>query len=104
MRSSFVRPIVLVFWAACSSNPRTNLADQHAQNASADLEKQVAAVRSATERYRDFANAQRDGYKLFGKEGPLMGEHWYRADIVKAPLDLKRPSTLQYATINGKRE
>jgi hypothetical protein len=90
--------------AACSGNPRTDSAQQHPHDDSADLDAQIATVRAATERYRDFTNAQRDGYKLFGKEGPLMGEHWYRADLVKQPLDLARPSTLQYATINGKRE
>lgn len=31
-----------------------------------------------------------------------MGEHWFRKDLVNLPLDLTKPSTLQYATINGK--
>ena len=92
---------------ACSQN-RNAGDDAHSTappvSGSAELRAQIAAVRAATERYRDFENARTDGYKLFGKEGPLMGEHWYRADIVKQPLDLERPSTLQYATINGRRE
>ena len=69
------------------------------------LTRQLEAVRKATERYRDHQNAVADGYKLFGADGPLMGEHWYRPDLVKRqPLDLEHPATLQYVNINGKRE
>jgi hypothetical protein len=68
------------------------------------LARQLDAVRKATERYRDHGNAVADGYKLFGADGPLMGEHWFRPDLVKQPLDIARPATLQYAVINGKRE
>lgn len=32
-----------------------------------------------------------------------MGEHWYHPDLVRRPLDLDRPSTLQYATIGGRK-
>jgi len=32
-----------------------------------------------------------------------MGEHWYHPDLVKKPLDLSRPATLQYAVIDGAR-
>jgi len=70
---------------------------------SAALARQVAAVRAATARYRDHAAAVADGYRLFGRESPLMGEHWYRPDMVGQPLDLAHPSTLQYATIGGRR-
>ena len=67
------------------------------------LEAEVQAVRRATERYRDIEVARREGYRLFGMEGPLMGEHWYHPDVVRRPLDLARPSTLQYATIGGRK-
>lgn len=67
------------------------------------LTEQIDALRRNTERYRDHANAVKDGYKRFGAEGPLMGEHWYHPGLVKAPLDLNRPATLQYAQIDGKR-
>ena len=70
---------------------------------SAALAEQVAALRAATARYRDHANAVRDGYRLFGQEGPVMGEHWFRRDLVGRPLDLTQPSTLQYATIDGQK-
>lgn len=70
---------------------------------SPELHAQLEAVRKATERYRDHAAAVRDGYRLFGDEGPLMGEHWYHPRLTRAPLDLARPSTLQYATIGGQK-
>ncbi|HEX9938122.1 MAG TPA: hypothetical protein VGB15_13400, partial [Longimicrobium sp.] len=70
---------------------------------SAVLAEQVAALRAATARYRDHANAVRDGYRLFGQEGPVMGEHWFRRDLVDRPLDLSQPSTLQYANIDGRK-
>jgi hypothetical protein len=69
----------------------------------AALAKQLEAVRKATAKYSDLEAAKRDGYVQFGREErPLMGEHWFRKDLVNQPLDLARPSTLQYATINGK--
>ena len=79
-----------------ASAPRTEAA---APLLSAELEM----VRQATARYRDIDAARRDGYRLFGAEGPLMGEHWYHPDLVRRPLDLARPSTLQYATIGGRK-
>lgn len=101
--------LVAVYAAlGCAQQPPAEHAAHTAQLAplsdSPELRAQIATVRAATERYRDFENAKHDGYRLFGKETPLMGEHWYRADLVRQPLDLTRPSTLQYATINGRRE
>ena len=84
-------------------------AQQHAHHAApgaapdARVSAQIEAVKQATERYRDHAHAVADGYKLFGLEGPLMGEHWYRRDLVRAALDLEKPSTLQYAWVAGQR-
>lgn len=69
---------------------------------SAELRTEIDAVRKATARYLDHANAVADGYVRFGGDGPLMGEHWYRPDLVRRPLDLAHPSTLQYATIDGR--
>lgn len=70
---------------------------------SPELAGQIEAVRAATARYRDHAAAAAAGYRRFGKEGALMGEHWYHPDLVRLPLDLSRPSTLQYATLDGER-
>lgn len=98
-----------------ASAPAAPLAAQHHQPghaAAADaahpapgpaLERELEAVRAATARYRDHRNAQADGYRRFGREGALMGEHWYRPDLVRRPLDLGRPSTLQYAVVGGER-
>ncbi|HUP90077.1 MAG TPA: hypothetical protein VM100_12020 [Longimicrobiales bacterium] len=66
-------------------------------------EDQIAAVRKNTQRYLVWDSAVADGYKLFGREGPMAGEHWYRKELVDKPLDLAHPSTLQYAMINGER-
>jgi hypothetical protein len=74
-----------------------------AASASPALEAEVEAVRRATERYRDIEVARREGYRLFGMEGPLVGEHWYLPDAVRRPLDMARPSTLQYATVDGRK-
>ena len=101
---SLMRLLLGVSVVGCSQNPPASH-EHHSSNAPAsELSAQIEAVRSTTERYRDIENARRDGYRLFGKEGPLMGEHWYHPDIVKQPLDLRHPSTLQYAIINGRRE
>ncbi len=70
---------------------------------SAGLDREVEAVRAATARYRDHRAAVADGYRRFGRESALMGEHWYREDLVRRPLELARPSTLQYATVGGER-
>ena len=72
-------------------------------SASSELALQLEAVRRATERYREHSLAVAEGFRLFGAEGPLMGEHWYHPDRVMEPLDLARPSTLQYATVDGER-
>lgn len=69
----------------------------------ASVDAEVERVRQATARYRDIEVARREGYRLFGMEGPLMGEHWYLPDAVRRPLDMARPSTLQYATIGGRK-
>ncbi len=67
------------------------------------LAREVEAVRAATARYRDHRSAEADGFRRFGREGALMGEHWYHPERVRRPLDLARPSTLQYATLGGER-
>jgi hypothetical protein len=67
-----------------------------------ELAAEIEAVRRATERYVDHANAIADGYTRFGSDGQLMGGHWFHPDLVQKPLDLERPSTLQYANIDGR--
>jgi len=103
---------ILALLAAAIASPlaaqHEHGAVQHANAAAAprepaELRAQIEAVRAATARYRDHAHAVRDGYRLFGQEGPLMGEHWYRRDLVGQPLDLRHPSTLQYANVGGRK-
>lgn len=69
---------------------------------------QLHALGDAIEPYRDFAVAEREGWKKFGGDEPLMGEHWYHP---KGPdyagsnvrLDFNRPSNLMYTVIDGRR-
>ncbi len=77
----------------------------------AELERQLAVVRANTARYRDLDSAKADGFVRFvGDEVPLMGEHWYRKGVPEPPpgtpvdrrVDLAHPTTLQYATIDGR--
>src|SRR5687767_7172477 len=104
---SIANHFAFIFVAGALAAP---VSGQHAHHGSAPtdavdprLAEQLDALRRSTERYRDHANAVKDGYKRFGAEAPLMGEHWYHPDLVKAALDLNRPGTLQYAHIDGKR-
>lgn len=69
----------------------------------AQLQAQLEDVRKATARFRDHEVAFREGYRLFGQDGPLMGEHWYHPGLVLRPFDLERPSTLMYMKLNGVR-
>ena len=104
----YILPITVAASVACTP---VLAAQEHAHahpttasaSASPALEAEVEAVRRVTERYRDIEVARREGYRLFGMEGPLVGEHWYHPDVVRRPLDLARPSTLQYATIGGRK-
>lgn len=70
---------------------------------------EIEALRGALARFEDHAAAVADGYRKFGRGSspgagnPLMGEHWYRPDEVQNALDLERPSTLIYATIDGEK-
>jgi len=76
----------------------------------AALDAQLAALRAGIARYADFEVAQREGWKKFGVDGPLVGEHWYlpvRRGAVDyragQPIDFARPSSLMYSDIGGKR-
>jgi len=105
-RSLFILALAVVPAVAAAQHSHEHdaaPAPKAAAAGSAELRAQIQAVRSATERYRDHAAAVRDGYKLFGAEGPLIGEHWYRPDLTRRPFDVSRPSTLQYATVGGRK-
>jgi hypothetical protein len=68
---------------------------------------QLNQVRAAVERYRDFDAAKAEGWKPFGGDEPLMGQHWFHPkgpDYVSpyARLDFARPSNLMYTEIDGR--
>lgn len=67
----------------------------------------MAQVAAATKRYRDASWLQKEGWKRFGGDERLMGEHWYRPtgpDYVSGqPIDFARPSNLMYTDIAGKK-
>lgn len=70
------------------------------------LEAQLATVRASVQRYRDFAVAEREGWKPFGGDEPLMGYHYSgpAPDYVSGdPLDFSRPNNLMYTDIDGKK-
>lgn len=89
---------------------------QHTGLAGADqlpgaTRRQLIEVALAVERLRDFSVARREGWKKFGGEEPLLGEHWYPPEKLgwpeyvgsKAQLEFSRSSKLIYATIDGRR-
>jgi hypothetical protein len=94
-----MKSIPLLVLLAIPAPAQAHVHDAHAMHAnapasardSAVLRAQIEAVRAATECYRDHANAVKDGFRLFGQESPLMGEHWYRRDLVGESLDLQQP-------------
>ncbi len=69
---------------------------------------QIHELAAAIAPYRDFAVAEREGWKKFGGDEPLMGEHWYHPDGPDyagsdAEIDFSRPSNLMYTVIDGRR-
>jgi hypothetical protein len=96
MRSAIVLLATLVLAAPAFA--------QHEHHAA---ESEIEAVRAAVARYQDHAAAVADGYRHFTRNrGPgnaLMGEHWFLPGASREPLDLERPSTLIYATIDGEK-
>ncbi len=76
-------------------------AAQSATEHTPELEAQLDMLRRATARFRDHQVAVDEGYVLVAGDGPLMGEHWVRRDLVDRPFDIESPSTLQYLEIDG---
>jgi hypothetical protein len=72
-----------------------------------ETKRQWDLLTRSVQRYRDFSVAEREGWKRFGGDSPMMGEHWYLPDAPDPkpgdPLDFTRPSNLQYAIIGGQR-
>ncbi|MEO1638217.1 MAG: hypothetical protein AAFU41_03085 [Pseudomonadota bacterium] len=73
-----------------------------------DVQNEIAAIERAVAPYRDIRNARADGWRRTTGHVPLMGEHWARRDgidyVQGDALDLRRPSNLMYAEIDGRIE
>jgi hypothetical protein len=82
--------------------PRAPLIDDYRP---ATLDAQLEELRAAIDRYRDFAVAEREGWKPFGDDEPLMGRHYYNESapdyVAGDPLDFSRPNNLMYTEIDG---
>ncbi|MEM7059201.1 MAG: hypothetical protein AAF557_16570 [Pseudomonadota bacterium] len=69
--------------------------------------QQLNIVRNAIQRYQDIAVAKAEGWKAFGGDEPLMGQHWHLKDgpgeyISGDTLDYTRPSNLMYSEIDDR--
>jgi hypothetical protein len=99
-----VAAVAFALAAGCASapTPPPRLIDSYQPHT---VEAQIAEVRDAVRRYRDIAAAKREGWKPFGDDGPLMGQHWYQKGgphyVHGDTLDFSRPSNLMYTRING---
>lgn len=67
---------------------------------------ELATVRAALARYADFAVAEAEGWRPFGGDEPLMGQHFFHPDgpdyVHGDPLDYARPSNLMYTEMDGR--
>ncbi|MEO1105203.1 MAG: hypothetical protein AAFW98_15975 [Pseudomonadota bacterium] len=69
---------------------------------------QIERVRRGIARYRDIDVARREGWKAFGADEPLMGQHWsppeeFGLDYQSSSpdLDFAQPNNLMYTEIDG---
>lgn len=85
----------------CAAHSEAHSTVEPGLRARAELE----AVRRATTRYLDPAEARADGYAptRFALDLPLMGEHWVNRELLDRPVDLLRPAVLQYVELGGYR-
>ena len=107
LRKSFSL-LLLALLAACATAapppaPRAPLvfADQPRT-----LDGQIQAVRAAVQKYRDFSVAEREDWKAFGGDEPLMGFHYSgpAPDYVHGDqLDFSQPNNLMYTEIGGEK-
>jgi hypothetical protein len=94
--------------AACSATAIAHGGVPHEAGLAKATTDQIHVTAAAVERYKDFRVAEREGWKKFGGDEPLMGEHWYHPEGPDyagsdARLDFARPSNLMYTTIAGRR-
>lgn len=68
---------------------------------------QLEEVAASVQHYQDIEAAKAEGWKPFGGDEPLMGQHWYHPEgpdyaSPNARLDFARPSNLMYTEIGGR--
>ncbi|MCY4333725.1 MAG: hypothetical protein OXC60_03520 [Litoreibacter sp.] len=72
------------------------------------LDRQIAEARQAAQKYASFSVAQKEGWRPFGADVPLMGQHFQLRngpDYVSGDaLDFSKPSNLVFAEIRGRKE
>ncbi|MEO1551610.1 MAG: hypothetical protein AAFR93_14460 [Pseudomonadota bacterium] len=75
--------------------------------AASSLDQQLAAAVGWAARYASFDAAKRDGWRSFGVDVPLMGQHFRHPDgpdfVTGDRFDPTRPSNLIYAEIAGRK-
>ncbi|MEM6384763.1 MAG: hypothetical protein AAF718_00870 [Pseudomonadota bacterium] len=71
------------------------------------LDRQIAEARQAALKYASFSEAKRQGWKPFGADVPLMGQHFQLRNgpdyVFGDQLDFSRPSNLVYAELQGRK-
>lgn len=64
--------------------------------------RQLARVRRATTRYKDFRNAMADGYEDINVVIPNMGRHLLNDSLLDGHFDADHPELLVYAPMQGR--
>lgn len=76
------------------------------QVAAQTVNAQISQARAAATAYEDLSVARAAGWRPFGGDEPLMGQHWHRRDGVDyvsgMAVDPLRPSNLLYTDIGGR--
>lgn len=72
------------------------------------LSDQIAQARQAAQKYASFSVAKSEGWKPFGADVPLMGQHFQLRNgpdyVTGDQLDFSKPSNLVYAEIQGRKK
>lgn len=106
--------LYLVFLSSCSSSiisiPTEQLhvsvkPEQEPENWQELLPAQLEQVRKGVAAYKDIDAAKKAGWKAFGGDEPLIGQHFYLKDgpdyVAGDRLDFSKPSNLMYTEIHG---
>ena len=107
------RALVALAWLVCALASPGAAEDAHGAHSAAHAPQPrsaaaldaLARATAALDAFQDVAAAERAGYEKPGRnDGFQMGEHWYRPDLLVAPVcRLEEPQFLQYLVIDGRR-